>query len=968
MSDIWLSVEGAKQGAKPKGRGAPPLPSRQPMKADHKIKRKPSTDQKKVRRQLARSASKTAAYLPTGETTSTPCDVCSKPVNFERYQTEHGPFTTLVCIDPGAGSDHIGVYCAEHYTGNPDPLFATGGSDHGSASKTASELSHGEERSLREVDISELRPGDRVFRPDMLTMYQTSTGGEVAFLMPHIFGVWWEILESDGAGYIKARAEDGSIQEGTKPGSTFLRQTASKTGGYDPWYAGYDAEEAGATQKYPKAEPDATDPDYNGYVRDRADWNEGYQSAQNGERREAMNDASGVTDEEVLMEPTQQSDVVVAARNNLRWGARHAELLAQAEAQRPMRRQAWAIEDVREILDSRSAGTIDGVLMDMMSASALTQVYDALNEENQAKLLGMSIDRAGQVAWKLVRGASHHSSAKVIAADWMRALFDAVDEAKGAIASGQYQTSGELVKAIGKFWPGEGDELAGALSRAGWTVDYREGFYNWTAKAPGGGSIEYVEGDIFDLANPSGRATAAKHQALSEHWHREGELKDGPLWLLQATFFLPGSTDYAWVMPASGGSGWEVKNSAGSRVAGGVADTEDDAKSRAEEVLVWRATDPRQSSKTASIGWTKADWQDGYWYATPASFGASRQSANIFQREEGRFELTILNNDGGEYDSDTIASQSFHPTLESAKAAAEQWKNSRTGSRKTSVSTEQLRDAHRFLRQFNVGDKVNVNIDGKVHEMTVSEHLQLQDFAIAPGVGYERVGSWENAKLKVTFGPGRYSTQIGPHQQAAKSGMPYIVEGTTASRHEADYDNFTDALDEARSKGGGTIVQDPSEEWLFEGDGVPVATVSPDGSWETIDSDRTVDPYAVAASKTAGAFDYDDFYHDYSRFGDEPSNQRDTRPYSMDFVCSECGTERHASFTDPGTMIYCQGCGKRLTGADIKTSSKAASVEPVDIDGNPSTDGLPTDETWVENEGNFQIDAMIVNAIQGGRK
>lgn len=63
---------------------------------------------------------------------------------------------------------------------------------------------------------------------------------------------------------------------------------------------------------------------------------------------------------------------------------------------------AWSIDQVRQILDAKQYGKVDGMQLDTFSASALVQIYDALSPENQAKLAAMSLDRAMNVVWKLM--------------------------------------------------------------------------------------------------------------------------------------------------------------------------------------------------------------------------------------------------------------------------------------------------------------------------------------------------------------------------------------------------------------------------------------------------------------------------------------------------------------------------------------------------------------------------------------
>lgn len=99
--------------------------------------------------------------------------------------------------------------------------------------------------------------------------------------------------------------------------------------------------------------------------------------------------------------------------------------------------------------------------------------------------------------------------------------------------------------------------------------------------------------------------------------------------------------------------------------------------------------------------------------------------------------------------------------------------DSKESSRRTAVSQD-VAAASAFLGKLNEGDPVIVVIDGQEHQMAVSRRLSRGD----PG-GY---GAMESSYVIVSFGPGRYSTDITVRQQASKSpGMPYIKDGTTAS-------------------------------------------------------------------------------------------------------------------------------------------------------------------------------------------
>lgn len=54
------------------------------------------------------------------------------------------------------------------------------------------------------------------------------------------------------------------------------------------------------------------------------------------------------------------------------------------------------------------------------------------------------------------------------------------------------------------FAGGSNDGLDGALSDAGWRIDYAEGDYRWVATHPqSGASVEYIEGDVYCITEGS---------------------------------------------------------------------------------------------------------------------------------------------------------------------------------------------------------------------------------------------------------------------------------------------------------------------------------------------------------------------------------------------------------------------------------------------------------------------------------
>lgn len=65
-------------------------------------------------------------------------------------------------------------------------------------------------------------------------------------------------------------------------------------------------------------------------------------------------------------------------------------------------RKVPVIDRLREIVATRTAARVDGVLVDLFSASVTVQVYDRLNEGNRAKLGAMPVRRMVNVCLQVV--------------------------------------------------------------------------------------------------------------------------------------------------------------------------------------------------------------------------------------------------------------------------------------------------------------------------------------------------------------------------------------------------------------------------------------------------------------------------------------------------------------------------------------------------------------------------------------
>lgn len=61
------------------------------------------------------------------------------------------------------------------------------------------------------------------------------------------------------------------------------------------------------------------------------------------------------------------------------------------------------IAALRLIVEEKQYAKIDDCMIDLFSASVIVQVYDALNEANQAKFAAMPAPRMAQIAFHLTK-------------------------------------------------------------------------------------------------------------------------------------------------------------------------------------------------------------------------------------------------------------------------------------------------------------------------------------------------------------------------------------------------------------------------------------------------------------------------------------------------------------------------------------------------------------------------------------
>jgi len=61
------------------------------------------------------------------------------------------------------------------------------------------------------------------------------------------------------------------------------------------------------------------------------------------------------------------------------------------------------MDKVRKIVQDKSAAKIDGVMVDLFTASAIVQIYDKVNDANKAKMDNAKIATLANIAWKVMK-------------------------------------------------------------------------------------------------------------------------------------------------------------------------------------------------------------------------------------------------------------------------------------------------------------------------------------------------------------------------------------------------------------------------------------------------------------------------------------------------------------------------------------------------------------------------------------
>ncbi len=84
----------------------------------------------------------------------------------------------------------------------------------------------------------------------------------------------------------------------------------------------------------------------------------------------------------------------------------HRWNLAQAVKSVPKLPQMTPVECCRAIVQQKQANRVGGLFVDHFTASCIVQIYDAVNDENKAKLNAMPIRKLAAVCWKVAKKVS----------------------------------------------------------------------------------------------------------------------------------------------------------------------------------------------------------------------------------------------------------------------------------------------------------------------------------------------------------------------------------------------------------------------------------------------------------------------------------------------------------------------------------------------------------------------------------
>ncbi len=66
-------------------------------------------------------------------------------------------------------------------------------------------------------------------------------------------------------------------------------------------------------------------------------------------------------------------------------------------------KKAGHMDQLRDIVKNKQAKKVNGVMVDMFTASAITQIYDKVNDQNKKRMDGMTVPALADVAYKMMK-------------------------------------------------------------------------------------------------------------------------------------------------------------------------------------------------------------------------------------------------------------------------------------------------------------------------------------------------------------------------------------------------------------------------------------------------------------------------------------------------------------------------------------------------------------------------------------
>lgn len=189
--------------------------------------------------------------------------------------------------------------------------------------------------------------------------------------------------------------------------------------------------------------------------------------------------------------------------------------IKKAIAKESLDEESKTIASMRKIVADKQAMKVDGVMVDMFTASAVTQIYDKVNDANKAKLDGMKASQLANIAYKMMKKEEVEidEAAPKLKGDYIKTQREkdrAHDAAMGRTATGRKKPQRAMTstqRSLASMRKEDLDEnkMTGNYARV--MYDYREDYYNITVYKNG---KEVASDDGYFGANETGNPLIKK--------------------------------------------------------------------------------------------------------------------------------------------------------------------------------------------------------------------------------------------------------------------------------------------------------------------------------------------------------------------------------------------------------------------------------------------------------------------------